>query len=82
MVDHAERLRRELEWLRREVAAAAGLSDADRVAILEDLWATAEAIRATTTPEQLERDEQARRVLDGPGLERYCALAERLGPSS
>lgn len=70
-------MRRELEWLRGEVAAAAGLSDADRVAIFEDLWRTAEAIRATKTKEQLEHDEQARRILDTPGLERYRALAER-----
>jgi hypothetical protein len=78
MVDPSERSRRELDWLRGEVAAAAGLDDAARVAILEDLWATAEAIRSTKTPEQLAREERARQILDGVGLERYRALVARL----
>ena len=78
MVDDAERLRREREWLRGEVAAAAHLDDADRTAILEDLWLTAEAIRDTKSADQLRREELARQILDGPGLERYRALAARL----
>ena len=69
---------RELEWLRGEVAAASSLTDADRIAILEDLWQTVEAIRATKTVEQLQREEQARLTLDGAGLARYRALAARL----
>ena len=73
-----ERARRELEWLREEVATSAGLDDAARVAILEDLWATAEAIRATKSAEQLEREELARQQIDGAGLERYRELARRL----
>jgi len=79
MVDEAERLRREYEWLRREVAAAANLDDADRVAILEDLWVTAEAIRDTKSADQLRREEIARQRIDGHGLARYRALAERSG---
>jgi hypothetical protein len=78
MVDANERSRLELEWLRGEVEAAAGLDDAARIAILEDLWATAEAIRATKSPEQLEREERARQILDGVGLIRYRELAKSL----
>jgi hypothetical protein len=78
MIDPPERRRREMEWLREEVALAAGLSDAERIAILEDLWATAEAIRATKSPAQIEREELARQTLDGEGLARYAALAARL----
>jgi hypothetical protein len=73
-----EHQRREHEWLEREVAAAASLTDAERTWILEDLWRTVEAIRATKSPEQLLREEQVRRELDAPGLARYRALAERL----
>ena len=69
---------RELEWLRREVEAAAHLTDAERIQILEDLWNTVEAIRATKTADQLAREEQARRALDEPGRRRYRELVERL----
>jgi len=78
MIVTAEQIRREIEWLRREVADAAMLDDRARVAILEDLWATAEAVRATKSPAQLEREEVARRALDEEGLARYRALSERL----
>jgi hypothetical protein len=74
-----DRDRREREWLEREVALAARLSDADRIRILEDLWQTVEAIRATKSPEQIEREERVRRELDEPGRARYRALAARLG---
>lgn len=70
---------KELEWLRREVAAAAGLTDEDRIRILEDLLATADAIRRGKSPEDLRREEEARRTLEeAPGRARYRALAERL----
>lgn len=78
MAKTSEHERRERDWLEREVAFAARLSDAERIAILDDLWQTLEAIRATKTPEQLQREELARRELDAPGLERYRALAARL----
>lgn len=69
----------EYDWLRREVAAAASLTDADRIRILRDLLRTIEAIRRTKTPEQLRREEEVRRLLDeAPGRERYRRLAERL----
>ena len=77
MVDPLERRRREARWLREEVAAARHLDDAARIAILEDLWRTVEAIRATKSAEQLLREERARQELDAPGLERYCALLAR-----
>jgi hypothetical protein len=73
------RLKREREWLEAEVAAARSLTDEDRVRILCDLWETVDAIRATKSEEDLEREEEARRELDRPGKERYRALAERLG---
>jgi hypothetical protein len=78
MAETQDRLQREHEWLQREVAYAAGLTDRERIEILEDLWHTAEIIRATKTPEQLQRDERARQVLDSPGLVNYRALAARL----
>lgn len=82
MVDPDERLRREAEWLREEVAAARDLDDATRIAILDDLWHTAEAIRATETADQLLREERARQLLDAPGLERYVALLASLRDST
>ena len=70
---------KEFEWLRREVALAARLTDADRVRILQDLLITADAIRAGKPADDLRREEEARRVLeDAPGKARYRALAERL----
>lgn len=74
-----ERTRREREWLEREAALAATLTDAERVRILCDLLATVEAIRRTKTPAELARDEEARRILDEPGRRRYRETAERLG---
>jgi hypothetical protein len=71
-------LEREMAWLHREVAAAAGLTDAERVAILEDLFQTSEAIRAGKTPDELRQEEAVRVALDRPGRERYRALAERI----
>lgn len=71
--------RRELEWLKAEVARAASLTDADRVRIARGLFRTHLAIRRSKTAEQLEREEEVRRLLDAPGRERYRALAERLG---
>ena len=59
-------VRREREWLEAEVAAAASLTDADRVRILRDLRRTAAAIRAGKSADELDREE------------RYRALAERL----
>ena len=73
-----EHERREREWLEREVEAARHLTDQERTAILEDLWQTIEAIRATKTEDQLRREELAREQLDGEGLARYRALVERL----
>ncbi|MEK9144162.1 MAG: hypothetical protein AAB339_00975 [Elusimicrobiota bacterium] len=69
---------REMEWLKREVALASRLSDEDRGRILSDLWETAAAIRRSKSPEDIRRDEAARRTLDAPGLARYRELAERL----
>lgn len=74
-----DKVQREIDWLRSEVAAAANPTDADRVAILLDLWNTGEAIRATESADQLAREEAAREALDGVGLQRYRQLAERLG---
>ncbi len=71
-------LEREIAWLRREVAAASGLTDAERVTILEDLFLTSEAIRAGKTPEELRREDAVRTALNRPGLDRYRALAERV----
>jgi len=75
-----ERDRREREWLENEVRQAALLSDGDRIRILRDLLRTADAIRQGKTAEEIEREEEVRRVLnDLPGRERYAALAEKLG---
>jgi hypothetical protein len=71
-------LDREREWLEREVARAASLSDADRVLIFRDLLRTAEAIRRGKSPEENRRAEKTRRVLDEPGRARYRALVARL----
>ena len=74
--------RRELEWLRSEVALAADLTDADRIRIFRDLLRTAEVIQRTKSPEQLRREEEVRILLeDEPGKARYRALAERLEKS-
>ncbi|MFY9344668.1 MAG: hypothetical protein WAT39_19400 [Planctomycetota bacterium] len=78
MAENAERNRREIERLRQEVALAAKLTDAERVEIMADLWQFAELIRATKSEDQLRREEIARQILDGPGMERYRALAARL----
>lgn len=76
----SEGKRREKEWLSSEVMRAASLSDADRIRILRDLLRTADAIRHTKAPDDLQREEEARRVLEElPGRARYAALAERLG---
>jgi hypothetical protein len=72
------RLDREREWLEREVAWAANLTDADRVHILRDLLRTADAIRRGKTPGENRRAEEVRRLLDEPGRARYRALIERL----
>ncbi len=70
---------RERDWLLREVAVAAHLSDADRMRILQDLLRTVDAIRRTKTPEQVRLEDEIRYQLDIlPGRERYRALAERL----
>jgi hypothetical protein len=71
-------LDRERQWLEREVACAASLSDADRVRILRDLLRTADAIRGGKSPEENARAEEVRRLLDEPGRARYRALIERL----
>ncbi|HLQ37460.1 MAG TPA: hypothetical protein VK348_06650 [Planctomycetota bacterium] len=78
MVEPSEHERRERVWLELEVARYAHLSDAERVRIVEDLWLTAEAIRATKSTEQLHREELARLQMDEEGRARYRALAERL----
>jgi hypothetical protein len=78
LTDRRSRSEREREWLEREVAMAARLTDADRIRILLDLLRTADAIQATKSPEQLEREEAVRRQIDGEGLERYRALIARL----
>ncbi|MBI4564973.1 MAG: hypothetical protein HY716_09810 [Planctomycetes bacterium] len=74
-----ERERRERDWLAREVALAASLTDADRVRILRDLLRTADAIRRSKSPDELRRDEEVRRFLeDRPARARYIALVERI----
>jgi hypothetical protein len=73
----AARLDRERQWLEREVAWAASLTDADRVRILRDLLRTADAIQRAKSPEENQRAEEARRSLDEPGRARYRALAAR-----
>jgi hypothetical protein len=67
---NGERL--EKEWLKREVARAASLTDADRIRILRDLLRTVDAIRRTKPPDQLRREGDVRRALeDAPARERY-----------
>src|SRR5687768_2807227 len=73
----AVRLDRERQWLEREVACAASLTDADRVRILRDLLRTADAIQRSKSPEENQRAEEARRLLDEPGRARYRALVRR-----
>jgi len=74
-----ERDRREREGLAAEVALAATLSDAQRVAILRDLLRTADAIRKSKSTEALRREEEVRYQLDElPARRRYIAFAERL----
>jgi hypothetical protein len=74
MVDH----QREKEWLEAEVRLASTLTDRDRIRILRDLLRTVDAIRRTKTPEELEREEEVRRVLEeAPGRARYLAWIER-----
>ena len=74
-----ERDRREREGLAAEVALAATLSDAQRVAILRDLLRTADAIRKSKSAEALRREEEVRYQLDVlPSRRRYIAFAERL----
>ncbi len=68
----------ESAWLEREVAMSARLTDVERVAILLDLAAAIELIRANKTPAELTREEEVRRALDEPGRQRYRELAERL----
>jgi hypothetical protein len=68
----------EREWLAREVALNAHLTDAERVTILLDLAQTLELIRANKTADELEREDAVRRALDQPGRDRYRQLAERL----
>src|SRR5947199_10845084 len=69
---------RERQWLEREVAWAAFLTDADRVRILRDLLRTADAIQRAKSPEEIQRAEEVRRLLDESGRARYCALIGRL----
>jgi hypothetical protein len=74
---------RERQWLEQEVRSSAALTDADRIRILRDLLRTAEAFLRAKTREELERQEEVRRILDEmPGRRRYEALAERLGRES
>ncbi len=75
-----DRERKERDWLAREVASAAALTDADRIRILRDLLRTVDAIRSTKSPDELLREEEVRRHLeDLPARRRYEALADRLG---
>lgn len=69
---------RERAWLAGEVAAAAGLTDTDRIRILRDLWRTLEAIRRTKPAADLEREEEIRRAADEAGRARYRRLVRRL----
>jgi hypothetical protein len=74
-----ERDRREREGLVAEVALAATLSDAERVAIFRDLLRTAEAIRKSKSAEALRREEEVRYQLEElPARSHYLAFAERL----
>lgn len=70
----------EREWLRREAARAQHLTDAERIAILQDLLRTLAAVRRTKSPADLAREDEARRQLDErPGRARYLACVERCG---
>ncbi|MBI3269284.1 MAG: hypothetical protein HYZ53_09705 [Planctomycetes bacterium] len=70
---------REREWLVGEVAEAAALTDAERVAILRDLLRTTDAIRRSKSEAELRRDEDVRVALDeAPGRARYRAVVGRL----
>ncbi len=66
-----ERDIKELEWLRREVALASRLTDEQRILILSDLWETANSIRRTKSPEDIRREEAARRLRHRLGLTRF-----------
>ncbi|MCZ6795979.1 MAG: hypothetical protein O7J95_20415 [Planctomycetota bacterium] len=77
LTELTERERR--ERLESDVRLAASLSDADRIRILRDLLRTVDAIRRGKSPEELRREDDARRALAEPGRRRYVALAERLG---
>jgi len=69
---------REREWLAREVAFSAELSDADRVRILRDLLRTADAIRKAKSQDDLRRDDEVRRRLEElPARQRYIAVWEK-----
>jgi hypothetical protein len=74
-----EAQRREREWLEGEVRLAAPLTDDDRIRILRDLLRTVDAIRRTKTSSELQREEEARRILEvEPARERYAAWVARL----
>lgn len=79
MEAQSERDRRELAWLRADVARAARLTDADRVGILRDLLRTVAAVRKNKSADEIRRDEEVRRALDAPGRARYRRMIERLG---
>ncbi len=74
----SERDRREWVWLQKEVEMAAQLSDQERVRVIHRLLALVDAINRTKPVDQLRREDEVRRQLDGEGLARYAALAERL----
>jgi hypothetical protein len=68
----------EREWLEREAAWASRLTDQDRIRILRDLLRTVEAVRRTKSIEQLQREEEVRRILeDTPGRARYLEFCDR-----
>jgi len=74
-----ERDRSERAWLESEVTLAAALTDGDRIRILRDLLRTADAIQRTKSADELNRDEEVRRLLEeAPGRQRYSELIERL----
>ena len=71
--------RAERVWLESEIKLAATLTDAERIRIFKDLLRTAEAIQRTKSPEQLEREEEVRRLLEyEPAKARYAELVTRL----
>jgi hypothetical protein len=71
--------KRERARLDDEVRLASRLTDADRARIFDDLLRTADAIQKTKSAEQLQREEEVRRVLDEtPGRQRYFELMDRL----